>query len=190
MIAAAIERTRFGPPLLGLGTLVLSLVVLEGLVRAGAINGFIVPRCPTSSPRSRASSSRRMSPHASSTRRRRRIACALVAVFGISAGAALPGSRLAVRRGELGCRRGGRARPPLMYPLFLVMFGRGALTIIIMAFVAGLAPVTLKTLEGLSSTRRVFINVGRSFNLTPGSSSGRCCSRPHCRPSSSACGSG
>jgi ABC-type nitrate/sulfonate/bicarbonate transport system permease component len=35
-----------------------------------------------------------------------------------------------------------------------------------MGFVSGLAPVTLKTLEGLSTTRRVLINVGRSFNLT------------------------
>jgi ABC-type nitrate/sulfonate/bicarbonate transport system permease component len=35
-----------------------------------------------------------------------------------------------------------------------------------MAFVAGLPPVILKTIEGLSGTRRVLINVGRSFNLT------------------------
>jgi NitT/TauT family transport system permease protein len=35
-----------------------------------------------------------------------------------------------------------------------------------MAFVSGLAPVILKTLEGLVTTRRVLINVGRSFNLT------------------------
>jgi NitT/TauT family transport system permease protein len=36
-----------------------------------------------------------------------------------------------------------------------------------MGFVAGLAPIILKTLEGLSTTRRVFVDVGRSFNLTP-----------------------
>jgi NitT/TauT family transport system permease protein len=36
-----------------------------------------------------------------------------------------------------------------------------------MGFTAGLAPVILKTLEGLSGTRRVLINVGKSFNLTP-----------------------
>jgi NitT/TauT family transport system permease protein len=35
-----------------------------------------------------------------------------------------------------------------------------------MGFTAGLAPVILKTLEGLSGTRRVLIDVGRSFNLT------------------------
>jgi len=36
-----------------------------------------------------------------------------------------------------------------------------------MGFSAGVAPIVLKTLEGLSGTRRVLINVGKSFNLTP-----------------------
>src|SRR5262249_26841252 len=49
----------------------------------------------------------------------------------------------------------------------LVIFGRSALTIVMMGFTAGLAPIILKTLEGLSATRRVLIDVGRSFNLTP-----------------------
>ena len=55
----------------------------------------------------------------------------------------------------------------LMYPLFLVIFGRSAWTIIMMGFVAGLPPVILKTIEGLSATRSVLINVGRSFKLSP-----------------------
>jgi ABC-type nitrate/sulfonate/bicarbonate transport system permease component len=55
----------------------------------------------------------------------------------------------------------------LMYPLFLVLFGRSPWTIIMIAFVSALPPVILKTVEGLSGTRTVLINVGRSFNLTP-----------------------
>jgi len=35
-----------------------------------------------------------------------------------------------------------------------------------MGFVAGLPPVILKTVEGLSGTRRVLIDVGRSLKLT------------------------
>ncbi len=54
----------------------------------------------------------------------------------------------------------------LMYPLFLVIFGRSERTIIMMGFVAGLPAVILKTIEGLAGTRRVLINVGRSFKLT------------------------
>src|SRR5260370_33097917 len=53
-----------------------------------------------------------------------------------------------------------------MYPLFLVIFGRSAWTIIMMGFAAGLPPVILKSIEGLAGTRRVLINVGRSFKLT------------------------
>ena len=40
------------------------------------------------------------------------------------------------------------------------------MTIVMMGFVAGLAPVILKTIEGLAGTRRVLIDVGRSFKLT------------------------
>src|SRR6185437_14922950 len=54
----------------------------------------------------------------------------------------------------------------LAYPLFMVIFGRNAWTIIMMGFVSGLPPVILKTIEGISGTRRVLVNVGRSFNLT------------------------
>ena len=56
----------------------------------------------------------------------------------------------------------------LMYPLFLVIFGRSALTIVMMGFTAGLAAGHPQDPRGaLAGTRRVLINVGRSFNLTP-----------------------
>jgi len=55
----------------------------------------------------------------------------------------------------------------LAYPLFMVIFGRNSWTIIMIGFVAALPPVILKTIEGMSGTRKVLVNVGRSFNLTP-----------------------
>lgn len=55
----------------------------------------------------------------------------------------------------------------LLYPLFLVIFGRSATTIVMIGFAAGLAPVILKTIEGLAGTRRVLLDVGRSFRVTP-----------------------
>jgi NitT/TauT family transport system permease protein len=48
-----------------------------------------------------------------------------------------------------------------------VIFGRNAVTIVMIGFAAGLAPVILKTLEGLRATRLVLIDVGRSFRLSP-----------------------
>jgi ABC-type nitrate/sulfonate/bicarbonate transport system permease component len=53
----------------------------------------------------------------------------------------------------------------LMYPLFLVIFGRSATTIVMIGFVAGLPPVILKTVEGLAGTRKTLLDVGRSFRL-------------------------
>ena len=91
----------------------------------------------------------------------------LLTVFGIAIGVTMHRTPLL----RLACENwvGAMASAPLVlaYPLFLVLFGRSALTIIMMSFIVGLAPVILKTIEGLSTTRRVLIDVGRSFKLTP-----------------------
>ena len=54
----------------------------------------------------------------------------------------------------------------LLYPLFLVIFGRNASTIVAMSFCTGITSIILKTKEGLDGTRPVLIDVGRSFGLT------------------------
>jgi ABC-type nitrate/sulfonate/bicarbonate transport system permease component len=54
----------------------------------------------------------------------------------------------------------------LLYPLFLVVFGRNAATIVAMSFCTALPAVVLKTKEGLDGIRHVLVNVGRSFGLT------------------------
>src|SRR4030088_1039871 len=54
----------------------------------------------------------------------------------------------------------------LMYPLFLVIFGRREISMMMLRFVAGLPAVILKTIEGLAGTRRVLVDVGRSFKLS------------------------
>lgn len=55
----------------------------------------------------------------------------------------------------------------LLYPLFLVFFGRNMGTIIVMSFLTALPSIVLKTKEGLDAIRRVLVDVGRSFRLTP-----------------------
>jgi len=55
----------------------------------------------------------------------------------------------------------------LLYPLFLVFFGRNVGTIIVMSFLTALPSIVLKTKEGLDAIRRVLIDVGRSFRLSP-----------------------
>ncbi len=54
----------------------------------------------------------------------------------------------------------------LLFPLFLVLFGRNASTIIAMGAVSVLPPVILKTKEGLDHVPQVIINVGKTFGLT------------------------
>lgn len=54
----------------------------------------------------------------------------------------------------------------LAFPLFLVLFGRSSTTVIVMSIANGLAPIILKTTEGLMSTRPVLINVGKSLRLS------------------------
>jgi len=54
----------------------------------------------------------------------------------------------------------------LAYALFLVFFGRNFVAAVAFAVVGGLPPVILKTREGLSTVRPVFLNVGRSLGIS------------------------
>ena len=54
----------------------------------------------------------------------------------------------------------------LVYPIFLVIIGRNAGTIVIMGVIAALPPIVLKTHEGLQAVRPVLIAVGRSMRLS------------------------
>jgi len=54
----------------------------------------------------------------------------------------------------------------LLYPLFLVAFGRSQATIVAMGFLVGVVAVILKTEEGLIEVRPVLRAVGWSFRLT------------------------
>jgi ABC-type nitrate/sulfonate/bicarbonate transport system permease component len=55
----------------------------------------------------------------------------------------------------------------LLFPLFLVIFGRGKFTIVALAVTSGLPPIIVKTREAFATVRPVLIEVGRSFNLDP-----------------------
>jgi NitT/TauT family transport system permease protein len=159
---------RWAPPTVGLATFALALAIVEFLIRVGLINRFIVPL-----PSEVAESFGRVIVEEDLLHRLLLTAweCfaagVLLTVFGVASGILFFRVQLLRRACETPIAAMASAPLVLAYPLFLVIFGRSALTIIMMSFVAGLAPVILKTLEGLSGTRRVLINVGRSFKLTP-----------------------
>jgi ABC-type nitrate/sulfonate/bicarbonate transport system permease component len=167
-MAARTFQREVVPVLFGVASLLAALVLIEVLIRIGVINRFIVPY-----PSEIAASFQRIIVEEDVPGRflltafEALAASLLLTVVGISIGVLLHRLKLLRLATETWIAAMASAPLVLVYPLFLVIFGRSALTIIMIAFVAALPPVVLKTLEGLSSTRAVLINVGRSFNLTP-----------------------
>jgi len=152
----------------GAATLVGALCLVEALIRAGAINRFVVPlpsQILAAIPR--IVDEEHVLARFGQTSLEVLWASVLLVVVGIPLGVLL--HRLRIARAAFETWVGALAAAPLvlMYPLFLVLFGRSTTTIVMIGFAAGLAPVILKTLEGLVSTREVLLDVGRSFRLTP-----------------------
>ena len=165
MIARA-QRSLL-PFAIGVGTLALSIAIVEVLIRVGVVNRFIVPM-----PSQIAGAFERVIleediPHRFLVTAREAFwATMLLALVGVSIGVLLHRVKLLRDATETWVAAMASAPTVLMYPLFLVIFGRSERTIIMMGFVAGLPAVILKTIEGLSGTRRVLIDVGRSFKLS------------------------
>jgi NitT/TauT family transport system permease protein len=162
-----LTRSRHAAMAFGLGSLALVVGLVEILIRVGAINRFIVPlpsQIIAAVPRIIVEED--VLHRFVQTTREALWASVLVTVVGVSLGVLLHRFRLLRLACETWVAAMASAPIVLMYPLFLVIFGRSETTLIMMGFVAGLAPVILKTVEGFAGTRRVLIDVGRSFNLS------------------------
>jgi ABC-type nitrate/sulfonate/bicarbonate transport system permease component len=168
MSARARIRQQLVPVAFGIACLLALLVLAEALIAAGVVNPFIVP-LPSEILLSfkRVLVEEQVLPRFLLTCGEALMASLMLSVVGIALGVLLHRRRIVRLATETWIAAMASAPLVLMYPLFLVIFGRSAWTIIMIAFVAALPPVILKTLEGLSGTRAVLINVGRSFNLTP-----------------------
>jgi NitT/TauT family transport system permease protein len=170
MVAPA-ARPRSGqlpPAVVGVGSLVVFFLAVELLIQIGVLNRFIIPP-----PSEVIGSFGRVivEEHVFSrfllTAGECLTAGVMLTVVGVSGGVLMHRFKLLQQACETWVAALASAPIVLMYPLFLVIFGRNAWTIIMMGFVAALPPVILKTIEGIAGTRKVLVNVGRSFNLTP-----------------------
>jgi ABC-type nitrate/sulfonate/bicarbonate transport system permease component len=165
---AAPGTQRWLPTAVGVSSIVFILAVVEGLIRVGLINRFIVPL-----PSEVIASFGRVIFEENILRRFLLTAweCLasglLLTAFGVAIGVLLHQVKLFRLACETWVAAFASAPLVLAYPLFLVLFGRSSTTIIMLAFISGLPPVILKTIEGMSATRRVLVNVGLSFKLTP-----------------------
>src|SRR2546427_11860027 len=166
--AAVLAKNRSFPLALGLSSFVVLIGLVELLIRVGLINRFIVPM-----PSDIIAAFPRVVIEEDVLQRflltagEAFSASILVTIFGVAGGVLLYRYHLLRLATETWVAAVAAAPLVLVYPLYLVIFGRSALTIVMMGFNAGVAPIVVKTLEGLLATRRVLINVGRSFNLTP-----------------------
>jgi NitT/TauT family transport system permease protein len=166
-VTAAWTASRTAARGFGVITTVAAIAAIEALIRVGVINRFVVPlpsEIVLAIPRIVAEDN--VLHRFWQTAQEVLWASLLLAGVGVGLGAVLYRYHLL----RLACESwvGALASAPvvLMYPLFLVIFGRSATTIVMIGFAAGLAPVILKTTEGLLATRPVLIDVGRSFKLT------------------------
>jgi NitT/TauT family transport system permease protein len=170
-IAAATQmkpRRHVPPALVGVATLLAALLIVELLIQLNFISRFIVPP-----PSEIIASFGRVIVEEHVIRRffltlgECLTAGVMLTVFGIAGGVLMHRIKLLQQACETWVAAMAAAPLVLAYPLFMVIFGRNAWTIIMMGFFAALPPVILKTIEGMSNTRKVLVNVGRSFNLTP-----------------------
>jgi NitT/TauT family transport system permease protein len=155
------------PAAVGIGTLVVFFLAVELLIQTGVISRFIVP--PPSeiiSSFPRVIVEENVLHRFVQTLTECLTAGVMLTVFGVAGGVLMHRFKLLQQACETWVAALASAPFVLMYPLFLVIFGRSAWTIIMMGFVAALPPVILKTIEGISGTRKVLVNVGRSFNLS------------------------
>src|ERR1700689_3308461 len=140
---------RLLPSVVGLGSIVLVLAIVEILIRVGLINRFIVPLPSGVAKRfGRGIVEEDIFHRFLLTGWECLAAGVLLTVFGVAIGLLLHQVPLFRRACETWVAALASAPLVLAYPLFLVLFGRSATTIIMLAFVSGLPPVILKTIEG------------------------------------------
>ncbi|MGC2518130.1 MAG: ABC transporter permease subunit [Burkholderiales bacterium] len=158
-------RERF-PAIAGILLLLVLLGLLEWAVRAGAVSPFAAP------PPSEVWKAGIM------LFREERLAQAFLLTLGLVFAATLAAAAAGLAAGWLLYRHTalGRAYESwlaalfsapliLFYPLFLVLFGRTLLTIVVIGFLAGVIPIIMKSREGLIAVPQVLVNVARSFKM-------------------------
>jgi ABC-type nitrate/sulfonate/bicarbonate transport system permease component len=145
--------SRNGARTVGALTVLAAIGIVELLIRLGVINRFIVPL-----PSQIAAAIPRIIVEEHVLQRFGQTflevawASLLLVAIGVPLGMLLYRYRLVRLATETWVGALAAAPIVLMYPLFLVIFGRSTTTIVMIGFAAGLAPVILKTLEGLAGT--------------------------------------
>lgn len=157
----------WAPALAGLAAVACAAVALQGVVDAGVVSPFMIAP-PT-----------QIAAGLVELATGEGLGTAFLLTFGATFAASALAALVAIPAGYLLYRRPllGRAYESwigalfsapivLLYPMFLVMFGRSVMVGIATGFLVGAVPIVLKTREGFLSTPPVLINVARSFGAS------------------------
>jgi len=163
----SVRSTKLVPIAIGLTTVFVVILLLEFLISVDIIDRFLMP--PPSDvfgAFGRLFAQENVVNRFFVTAGETLAAGFLLAIFGVAGGALL--FRFTILRSAYETWIAALAAAPvvLSYPLFLVIAGRGSATVILVAFLAALPAVILKTLEGFSQTPGVYVLVGKSLNAS------------------------
>jgi len=166
-VAHPVATSRYAPALAGLAFVLVLLGLWQAGVMIGLVGNLVAP-APTAIAASFPAliAEEELLPRFAQTFAEAFAAASLAVLVGTTLGWWLHAKKWAGRAYENWFATCAAAPLVLLYPLFLVIFGRNAGTIVVMSFLTGLPAVVLKTKEGLDGIKRVFVNVGRSFRLT------------------------
>lgn len=160
---------RLAPVLAGLVVLAFLAALLEAAVAYGLVGGFIV-----APPSAIAGAMEKLFTEEAVGAAFLFTFATTFAAAGLAAAVGIPVGYLLYRRPLLGGAYENwiaalfSAPLILLYPMFLVVFGRSAAVCIAMGFLVGIIPVILKTREGFLAARPVLVNVARSFGADEG----------------------
>ncbi len=155
------------PVLVGLAGLILCLVVLELAVDLGWVLEFVVPRpSDTFNAFPKVQEDMDLIGNFFTTLSMTAAATLLALLIGIPFGYFLYRSTVYGLAYEGWLAAAFAAPTVLLYPLFLVLFGRSHMTLIAMGFIPGAIPVIIQTRQGLLGVSRTLLNVGHSFNIS------------------------
>lgn len=158
---------NLAPTAAGLGVVLGLAVLLQGAIAAGWVSGFTVsPPTQIVAAFGELAQQDALGTAFLLTFGATFAAAALAALFGIPFGYLLYRAPLLGRAYESWIGALFSAPVVLLYPMFLVVFGRSVLVGVAMGFIVGAIPIVLKTREGFASVPPVLVSVARSFGAS------------------------
>lgn len=156
------------PTLVGLAGVAALAVLLEVLIKAGYISPFLVaPPSEIGVELVALWREERLVEATILTFASTLAACGIGIIVGVPTGYVLYRSKLLAQAYEKWIAGMFSAPLILLYPLFLVIFGRGVQTIIVITAILATIPIVLNTMQAFGQVRKVHLDVARAFKLSP-----------------------